>query len=229
MPSWSPPALAGPSTSSTEAEEPHRGVPQHFSTVVGIGYQALDKGEHQSVVDPLGRAQKRPVRAPHAPIGSECLEQGVHERPGIPPWVRLRRAFHQAGDLDEVSATRCQVEQAPKPRLTQSGGRDRGVRSGRSGRADRMAPESVPSRSVGLRLLARRRTCPALRASCSSVAVSRKWSTPSSAACIVVPTTPRSRSRSNSERLVWLSTTATPLNRPFPRARKSNRHRLSVS
>src|SRR5664279_2285126 len=63
----------------------------------------------------------------------------------------------------------------------------------------------------------------------SSVPVSRKASTPSNAACIVVPTIPRSRSFTRSSRLTLLSTTATPLKRPLSRSRKSSRQRLSVS
>src|SRR6185312_1420368 len=104
-----------------KAEEPHRGVPQYLSTVVGIGHQSLDKDENGSVVDPLGGSQEWPVRSPHATVWSERIEQRLDERPGIPPWVRLRRALHQAGDLDEGLPARRKVEQSAKTRLTQSG------------------------------------------------------------------------------------------------------------
>src|ERR1700750_703437 len=129
MPSWSPPALDGPSASLTErsfvkTEEPHGRVPQHFPTVAEIWYQSLDKCEYQSIVDSLGCTQERPVRAPHAPVGRERLKQRVDEWPGVLPRVFRRRALHQAGDLYVVPAARREIEQPAEPRLIKACGRN---------------------------------------------------------------------------------------------------------
>ena len=106
---------------------------------------------------------------------------------------RCRGALHQPEIFTKYRPVDARSSSAAKARLIEPGGRDRVARNGRSAPAPRTVPASGPSRPVGRRRPARRRTCPARPGRCSSGAVSRKWSTPSSAACMVVPTMPRPR------------------------------------
>ena len=183
---------------------------------VSVARQGRERVRSRSAPGPAGTASP----TPHAPVGRERLEQRLHERPGIlATGSVVAEHFTKPEILTKYRPLDARSSNRRKPgwfNPAAGSGRPQWSIRTRTPDGSRIGAISISWFAVDLHV--------GEHVQGGEIAQQRlqchgSGSTPSSAACIVMPTTPRPRSRSSSARLMSLSTTATPLEPTVPALR----------